>query len=71
MEMITGLSHLSYDLRLRGVRLFSMAKNPGRATVSLPVPEVDLQESWKETFYRACSYMTSREDFKQKVIGLV
>jgi len=51
--MIRGLEHLSYEKRLRGAVQPGEGKALGRPNSSLPVPEADLQESRKATFYKS------------------
>ncbi|XP_042643280.1 dual specificity protein phosphatase 3 isoform X1 [Tyto alba] len=44
--MIRGMEYLCYEDRLIELGLFSQEKTPGRPYSNLPVPRVDLQESW-------------------------
>ena len=47
------MEHLSCEERLRvGAVQPGEEKAPGRLSSSLPVPEGDLQESWRGTFYK-------------------
>lgn len=53
--MIRGLEDLSYEFRLRQLRLFISNRNEkasGSSYSSLAVPKGGLQESWKMTFYK-------------------
>jgi len=51
--MTRGIGHLSYEDSLRvGVVQSGEEKAPGNPYCSLPVPEEDLYESWRVTFYK-------------------
>ena len=53
-NIIRGPEHLSYEDRMRDLRLFSLEKKRllGDLYSGLPVPEGGLQESWGGTFYK-------------------
>ena len=49
-KMIRRLEHLSYEERLRELRLFSLEKAPGRPYCSLSILKGGLQERRGQTF---------------------
>ena len=64
MKMIRGLEHLSYEVRLRELGLFSLEAPYS----SLPVPKGGLQESWRrKLFIMECSDRTRSNGFKKGV----
>ena len=66
--MIRGLEHLSYEDRLRELRLFRLEKRRfwGDLIAALQYLKTCLQGKWKGNLTRACSDRTRSNGFKLK-----